>query len=364
MIAAVREDLDAGDRCAALVAGSDRARDLLALAAAHDVRAWMIEALRACPEFGGVPDDHLVEHARAVAAQVHIRSTLARLAPRLVRSGVRWAVIGGPVLAERIHGHPSMRTYTDLEILVDRRDLATALEVLGDHGFTEPDDRWAELDRIGAGAIPLGPGPCPAVLRWSLLATPAERRSFAIDTDVVLDRARIVDVDGCRVPTPDPVDTLLVLVLRAGLGGANKLIWLKDIDQAVRNQPFDRAEVDRRASELHVRAMTDVVLARVGAVLGAPVGGTSRLAATTSVVDQLPRPQIALTEGLYSGLWVSSVRVSARDTIRSGADQLRAAGARLWSAVPGSGVPGGHGVGDERLARSRYLANVAAGRHG
>jgi hypothetical protein len=99
------------------------------------------------------------------------------------------------------------------------------------------------------------------------------------------------------------------------------------------------------------------------------VGTVSRLASAATVTDRLPRLAHTLADGLYGGLLLANARDDALGTVRSVAGSVHrfarpdGRGARRGRCRPGS-AGSSDGVAPNRVARNRFLANVAAARYG
>src|SRR5207249_4803725 len=79
---------------------------------------------------------------------------------------------------------------------------------------------------------------------------------------------------GVSLHTLESTDTVLQLSLHAGLAGGSRLLWLKDVDQAVRHVSPDWAEFVSRARSWNVGDLVAVVLRRSRAALNLPVENT------------------------------------------------------------------------------------------
>ncbi len=69
-------------------------------------------------------------YARLAARQQIMRLHLRRLAVEFAGAGVPVALLKGPWLADNAYRHPMHRTFSDLDLLVPREDLARALQIL------------------------------------------------------------------------------------------------------------------------------------------------------------------------------------------------------------------------------------------
>ena len=85
-----------------------------------------------------------------------------------------------------------------------------------------------------------------ADLHWALFNEERRRKTFPMRTDDVLARAVTVEVDGSPVRTLSDEDTLVHLALHACQSGGTRLLWCKDLEQAVTGRPVDWDAVVRR----------------------------------------------------------------------------------------------------------------------
>jgi hypothetical protein len=209
------------------------------------------------------------------AASTHNLAQLAQLAqlrPVLDDTDPSWLVVKGPVLAGEAYGDPGLRTAYDLDLVVSPErfpDVLAALEAIG----SRPRQRnWPLLTRLELGQLvvdlPLGG---TGDLHWHLVNTPFARRRFALDMDELRERRRTVTLDGVRVPTLDPSDTVLHLCVHGALSGGHLLVWTKDLARATATLPVDWDELVRRARLARLALVAAVQLERARVVLGAPV---------------------------------------------------------------------------------------------
>ena len=124
-------------------------------------------------------------------------------------------------------------------------------------------------------------------LHWSMINMASRRRLFDIPTRELLERRRTLPLGGQEVWALEPADALVHGCLHAALAGANKLIYLLDVDMLARSVT-DWDEVVARAQSWGAQAQTALVLARTSRVLGAPIpvgGRPARRAALGSRAD-------------------------------------------------------------------------------
>ena len=247
---------------------------VLRMARFHGVMAMLFDGLRAAP---GVPPA-LLEPVTALyeaAVHRHLRGAwdLARVGRAIDGAGVRWAVVKGPAAVELLYGGGGGRTYADLDILVDPRGFGPAIEALEAAGLVMLDRNWAVVRREMRGEVHLRGADGPEVdLHWHLVNM--YRGRMRVPTAELLDRAVAVSLAGVPARTLDPADSLVHLCLHAALAGADRMVWLKDVERATALRPPDWDVLVERAARWRVGAPVGLVLARSAGWLGAGVPPT------------------------------------------------------------------------------------------
>ena len=272
------------------------------------------------------------------ARHVRLSAELVTLGAALDRAEIPWVTFKGPVLAETVHARPDLRFYVDLDLLVSPSRLGDAIEVLESVGCELLVRNWPLANRVHPGELSLlTPGGTPLDLHWHVLNDRRARMATDLRTDELIRRSRRVDLLGASVPTLDPVDTVVHLCVHAAQSGADRLGQLVDVARAL-----DLIDVDdavRRAREQNVAPMVEVVLRRVGSVLGVPV---SRRQLTLLVPAPSWRVVSRVSVGLpripSTGQGGSVARLVARAARTDAKSSLREALHRAfeWLTHPGS----------------------------
>lgn len=187
---------------------------------------------------------------------------------------VRWLVVKGPILAERLYPRPDMRGYVDLDVLVAPTDYERALIRMESAGASVVERNWRRVvdERPGELRVRL-PSGLLVDLHWHLLHRPAWRAHFPLRVEELLDRAQGVEIGGTPVATLDPAATALHLALHACLAGGDRLVWAVDLHRSLLQLDDPGALVTlarRTGTSLPVAAMLD----RTHHVLGTEMAGT------------------------------------------------------------------------------------------
>jgi hypothetical protein len=261
------------------------------------------------------------ERARAAMAQLSSYRTTAAVADAV---GEPFLVVKGPVLGAAWYGDPSVRQFSDIDVLVRRRDFGGFLAQLLDAGFGEHSQNWRGFLDHEVAEIPLAHGHATIDLHWDLVALGTTRRELTWDMESLFDRAEAVQLSSETVSTLDPADTLLHLCVNGGLDGARTLLRLSDIDVVARSGRVDWTVFVDRARAARAGALCAGVLQRTSSVIGTPLPpgplaelepfrGWLRL---NEFIDRRRRRGHRLADGVASGTLLASGRASRRQTMQ------------------------------------------------
>ena len=187
---------------------------------------------------------------------------LTRILECLENSGVAVVPFKGPVLAEAIYGDLGLRSFSDLDVLVQVEDVSQAKATLVRLGYL-PSSPFSEAEERAyrkSGYEYVFDSPAGANLleiQWRIVP-----RFYAIDFDLgsLFERASKIIFAGRAVRTLSPEDLLLVLAVHAAKHAWGRLIWLRDIAGLVHDHQFDQEKVERQAEELGVERILAVSL--------------------------------------------------------------------------------------------------------
>lgn len=204
---------------------------------------------------------------RHLLGSASLRAVLAALA----RAGVPALLLKGPVLAEALYDPPEERPFTDLDLLVRRADVPTALGVLAALGYRHrPGGRPLAHELAHAAAAVFvredDPASVPVDLHWELVSPAGVVRRFPVPVEEVWARSVPAPEWGPLARRLSPEDLLLYLALHLALhhplGGGR---WRQDIVRLLDRfgAVLDWAAVGERAERWGVRAAVAFALARV-----------------------------------------------------------------------------------------------------
>ncbi len=193
--------------------------------------------------------------------------------------GIRAVPFKGPVLAETAYGDIALRTFSDLDILVHKRDIPKVKELLVAGGFRPwyaftKRQEGAYLKQVKEYPFEAGNGELQLDVHWEFAAR------YMGDRDIrgALDRTRPGRVGGGEVSLLSDEDTLLMLCLHGTYHLWTRLGLVCDVARFLEARAeMDLPEVLRKAEEHGLRRdfLLGLALARdlLGAEVPAGIGG-------------------------------------------------------------------------------------------
>jgi hypothetical protein len=197
---------------------------------------------------------------------------LVRVARLFESEGVSVLAYKGPALAVQAYGELSLRRFVDLDIIVRRRDVARAGELLRSLGFATPAGLNAAhekflLRRQHNLAFTRDAGRLTVELHWEF--APAPFASVPVG-EGVWRRARTVSLLGAEVKTLAAEDLLLALCVHGTKHLWERLAWVCDVAALLNSQEnLDWPALIRRARDSRVERMLHLALRLARGLLGA-----------------------------------------------------------------------------------------------
>jgi hypothetical protein len=216
-----------------------------------------------------VADLFQADRLRAITGHLQACAALQRLGE--VLGDTPWVTFKGAVFSEHAHPVPGIRSYNDVDVLVDPASLREVSRRLLAAGWRVVDYQ----DMLRNQSVPgemhwASPSGALMDLHWSMVNMASRRRLFDVPTAELLQRRVPVRLGTESAWTLAPSDALVHACLHAGLAGANKLVYLVDVDRLSRSA-VDWDEVASRSREWRAQAQVALVLERAHRVLGTPV---------------------------------------------------------------------------------------------
>ena len=296
-----------------------------------------------------------VREDRDRAMNTAFKATLTLGSIKQAFDGLPWLTFKGLVLSMNHHPVPGLRTFTDIDVLIDPGTLREACERLRAAGWRLLDyDDMLSRDRPPGEMHWLSPLGLQLDLHWSMINSAVRRDLFDIPTAELLSRRVTATVGLTSVPTLSTEDTLVHICLHAAQDGASRLSQLVDahwVAQSVTNwEP-----VTERAHQWRASAQVWLVLHRAQAALDTPLpeGLSDSLA--------ISAPLRGMLSAVDRFAPVAQVR-QAHDLNRFTARAVRAS---FWETLSVAGQHAALGVADRvrhdaAADRSRIQASDAA----
>jgi hypothetical protein len=211
------------------------------------------------------------------ARRLLLLSELKGVLTDLEAGGAPGVVWKGPALAYSVYPRPELRPFADLDILVRRRDVSRAREVLGSRGYAprpglelSDGESFARSDHT----VPMIHGPTGVCvdLHWG---GGARYLSSAMDTDMLCEQAGPLMVGETPLPALMPDALLLALSVHGAKHGPfpwPRLKWITDVEAFLRTYREDQwAAILARARVTGCQRMVLLGICLARELLEAPV---------------------------------------------------------------------------------------------
>jgi Uncharacterised nucleotidyltransferase len=185
---------------------------------------------------------------RALALALVLEQLLLTTIRRLDQADIPARVLRGPAVAHTVYPEPGLRSFADIDLLIDERHYDATLALLGACGarrrFQEP--RRGFERRFGKGVCLKVPGGLELDVHRRLVAGPF---GLAVDTDVLFDRGARFWLGGRTLEGLDPEARLLDACVHAALSKTPRLASLRDVAQMILCSPLDLARLQDRCRQ-------------------------------------------------------------------------------------------------------------------
>ncbi len=200
---------------------------------------------------------------------------LRRVLDALESQGIEAVPFKGPLLSTMAYGHPALREFIDLDIIVRHADVAAARERLGKLGYRRDMDAWgprherAYIETWNEDQWVSRDGLVYLDLHWRLFPP---RFPFRLGPESFRPFLETVSLEGRPVRTLSPEVLLVYLCVRGMKDRWRRLIWLCDVDRVsrLRGAP-EWGAVPSLAAIARGRRAVGLGLLLARALLGAPV---------------------------------------------------------------------------------------------
>ena len=273
-----RMDSETAEQIRRLVAGDLDWDYVIRKADEHFITPLLYNSIvKICPE--ALPKRVLEElrnrfHSSA-RRNLFMAGELLRIVDVLRQNGIEALPYKGPMLAATAYDNLALRSFIDLDILINERNILKAKQVLMSAGY-EPRTQLTEKQEaahIRSRAekdivLVRHDGTVSVELHWGV----ASLFLFPLDAEVLWNRLEEVNLGAANVLSLGPEDTLLVLCVHGAKHSFQRVQWIADIAEVLRSNP--QVDWDRMLSlaiSLRSKRMLFLGLQLSSKLLGAPI---------------------------------------------------------------------------------------------
>lgn len=183
---------------------------------------------------------------------------LLKIIDLLHNNNIVVAPLKGPVLAMSVYGNLSLRMFGDLDILVHKRDINMAKDVLLAQGYKLQVDLTQEQEKVhlkddAVFEFMRSDGRFPLELHWGITAPCIP---FPLNLDHLEGRLNSVELSGVSIPNIAPEETLIILCVHGTKHIWSRLAWICDVAELIRSTPeLNWQRVIEQAQTLQVSRM-------------------------------------------------------------------------------------------------------------
>ncbi len=274
---------------------------------------------------------------------LYLSAALLKVLEALRTAGIRALTYKGPALALSLYGDITLREMSDLDILIDHASFPAAREVLMGLGYQplfvhSRKQQEARLRSDCECEFSTSDGKVMVDLHWQITAPHLAQR-FRFDD--LWQRRRMVTLGQKSIPTFSPEDTVLVLAVHGGKHLWERLSWLADFAESLR-QNLDWQALRLRAHEARAERMLLLALALAEDVIQVQLPPEFAAAirdddVVRSIAARIARNLFENKNGAEQDRvrWLTLLQLadSRWDGIRSAARFALSAGPREWEAI-------------------------------
>ena len=267
---------------------------LLAMAERHGMTALLNHELDdVCPE--QIPAELRARFGRQARSNLIHTAVLARVLDLLDRNGIPAVPLKGPALAVLAYGDLTLRSFSDLDLLIPRNDVARAMELLAGMWFRlESGLHWSCASaclRSKEGELSFrraGDG-VRLDLHWRLLP---DYFASSLDGERVWEHLGAMRLAGRDVPALSTEDLLLFLCAHGSKHRWECLGWLCDVALLLQRGEIDWPLLIALARDQHIERIVLLGLRLACDLLGSPLPDAVRQAIdrdgmVTKLVDEV-----------------------------------------------------------------------------
>ena len=350
VVLAARTNLDdrAKERLALLIDERLNWDEIISAAAAHGVVPILFRNLG--PYAKDIPSSAL-ERLRDFTLQnslhnLYLAGELTKLIKIMEESGINALPYKGPLLAATIYGDLSLRQFSDLDILIPRKDLQNAKELFSGIGYAPSNEKTESLyeahlksGRAYNYKFVSANGRSRVELHWQFTS---KYNSFIFDYQQLEARLMRVDFGGQQVRNLKPEDLLLILSQHGSKHFWQRLLWLCDIAELLKkHKELDWTEIMSRAEGMGIRRILFLGLHLVERLFESElpdevVVGIKNDRSVKKLADRIEEQLFSGDSKLIKGFETHTFSCRMRERLR---DKFRYAGYRVSAYVDKATAP-------------------------
>ena len=219
--------------------------DLMELSTIHGVRPLVLKNVRLhfndwIP--GGLSHALRQEEQAVVLRNRILAQEIDRLLSIFTEFGIRALPVKGAVLAKASYGDLNLRTFSDLDIIIEKGAFREALPLLEEVGY-EPIGKLAEMSDLVRRFHMWQSGQCPFVKGKSIFHLDLHTRLmpplyyYASDLDDLWERSVEVEIAGKPMRVLCPEDRILLMSYHGMKNRWERLKHVCDVSETLRSQP-------------------------------------------------------------------------------------------------------------------------------
>jgi hypothetical protein len=167
----------------------------------------------------------------------------------------------GPIIAESVYGSIAYRQFVDIDILVHRKDVSKAKELILSRGY-QP---IYKLSKAGEKAhmqsrfdFFFNRDSTYIEIHWQIIP---KHFSIPIDMEKFWERLTSISISGRNVPTISPIDMFFILCLHGYRHLWQRLFWICDVAQFIQfHKDLNWERIMKQASELGIERIVYLAL--------------------------------------------------------------------------------------------------------
>jgi hypothetical protein len=262
---------------------------------------WQLNNI--CPEFIPAPDYSFLQKQfnRNAARNLFLLDELCKILKLFEVHNIPAIPYKGPTLAAHVYGNLSLRQFGDLDIVIQRKDVARASEILILQGYSKqyqltPAQEAAFLKIECEHTFTNNDGQIYIDLHWDFVP---RYFSLRLDSENFWEHSESITWSNTKLMSFAPEDLLLILCINASKNIWERLIWLCDIAGLIRAYPKLKWEtVTRRASQSGASRMISLSLLLAHDLLGANI--PERIMSKIAADSALQRLALQVKQELFT----------------------------------------------------------------